>query len=364
MSGLELGFSVYLGDTFDEAYIDDMLQYGFRYIFTSLQIPEDNHETYLSRLKQLAAINGQRAQIIADVNGQTLKALGLSLNHPETIQEAGIDMIRLDEAVDMDSLADFVEAKHAVMLNASTDAFQILRELSDRAISQENILVAHNYYPRPDTGLDCKFFQQINARLKGAFPEIQIMAFVPGTQMRGPIYRGLPTLEDHRQRHPLAAAVELEADLCDIACIGDSKLDNFIVKQFDAYFRMNRVLLRTQLSTDSPYLGVYHNRPDVARDVVRAVEARKTFTAPVPPHNVVERRKGSVTLDNQLYGRYMNELQIAKCDLPKDEAVNVLGYVDTRDLDCINMIGSNTAFELVSNEEESHGHSQDDNGTT
>lgn len=354
--GLDLGFSVYLGEAFDETYIDKMLNHGFRYIFTSLQIPEDDQDTYLTRLKQLAVINGNRAQIIADVNGQTLRQLGLSLSAPESIRDVGIDIVRLDEAVDINSLAEYVEAKYSVMLNASTDAFQILRELSDRAISQENILVAHNYYPRPDTGLERTFFQHINERLKGAFPEIQIMAFVPGTQLRGPIYRGLPTLEDHRQYHPLAAAVELEEDLCDIACVGDSQIDDFMIHQFDTYFRLNRVVLRTNLSSDSKYLGTYHNRPDVARDVVRAIEARKTFTEEVSPHNVVERRKGAVTIDNALYGRYMNELQIVRCDLPKDEAVNVLGYVDARDLDCINMIGSNTAFEFVSVEEESHGH--------
>lgn len=45
--GLDLGFSVYLGEAFDETYIDKMLNHGFRYIFTSLQIPEDNQDTYL-----------------------------------------------------------------------------------------------------------------------------------------------------------------------------------------------------------------------------------------------------------------------------------------------------------------------------
>ncbi|MHD0396650.1 MupG family TIM beta-alpha barrel fold protein [Staphylococcus simulans] len=353
---MDLGFSVYLGEAFDEAYIEKMLNHGFRYIFTSLQIPEDNHELYLTRLKQLAAINAQRAQIIADVNGQTLQKLGLPLNEPEAIRDAGIDIIRLDEAVDITQLADYVEAKHPIMLNASTDAFHILRALSDRAISQENILVAHNYYPRPDTGLDRTFFQHVNERLKGAYPEIQIMAFVPGTQLRGPIYRGLPTLEAHRMYHPLAGAVELEHDLCDIVCIGDSQIDDFLIHQFETYFSLNRVVLRTNLSSDSPYLGIYHNRPDVARDVVRTMEARQTFTEHVSQSHVVERRKGAVTLDNALYGRYMNELQIVRRDLPKDEAVNILGYVDEQDLDCIDMIGSNTAFEFVSIEEESHGH--------
>lgn len=352
---MELGFSVYLGEPFDEDYIETMLDQGCRYIFTSLQIPEEDEKVYLTRLAQLAQINAHRARIIADVNTDTLARLDLSLEDPQGIEDAGIDIVRLDEGAELDVLAEYVEQKHAVMLNASTDAFRILRALSDRAISQENILVAHNYYPRHETGLDRSFFQHINERLKGAFPEIQIMAFVQGTKLRGPIYRGLPTLEAHRNMHPLAAASELESDLCDIACIGDSQIDAFLIKQFNHYVKQRKVLLRTDLNQESPYLGTYHNRLDVARDVVRAEEARRQFKDEVIPQNAVERPTGTITLDNHLYGRYMNELQITRTDLPADAAVNVLGHIEPKDIDCLNLIASGTAFQLIGREEEDHG---------
>lgn len=343
---MQLGFSVYLGEEFDETYIETMLNKGFRYIFTSLQIPEEDQTQYLKRLEQLSVLNQERAEVIADMNRATFEQLGLSLADPSSIKDAGIDIIRLDEAVDIDQLADYVEDEHPIMLNASTDAFPILRELNDRGISQENVYVAHNYYPRPNTGLDTALFKHINERLKGAYPELQIMAFVPGTTFRGPIHRGLPTLETHRYAHPLASAYELEMMLTDVVCIGDIKINDFMIDQFFHYATEDTVWLRTDLSEDSSFLQTYTNRPDVARDVVRAQESRTTFKNQVEPANAVERPRGSVTLDNNLYGRYMNELEITRRDLPVDAAVNVLGHVIEDDLDCIQLIQSGTAFKL------------------
>ncbi|PKE22857.1 DUF871 domain-containing protein, partial [Macrococcoides caseolyticum] len=60
-----LGFSVYLGETFDELYIETMLNHGFKYVFTSLQIPEENSELYFDRLKALKLLVGDKAEIIA-----------------------------------------------------------------------------------------------------------------------------------------------------------------------------------------------------------------------------------------------------------------------------------------------------------
>lgn len=352
---MQLGFSVYLSETFDEDYIERMLSHGFKYLFTSLQIPEEDASKRLERLAQLAEINAHRAQIIVDVNGQTFDDLGFSLKQLETIKDAGIDIIRFDILENVDLIAEYVETGNPIMLNASTNAFQILRALNDRAISVENVYVAHNYYPRPNTGLDKVFFEHINERLKGAFPEVNVMAFVPGTKLRGPLYRGLPTLEDHRLMHPLLASYELELMLCDIACIGDSQINPFMMEQFNQYHLKGTVLLRTDLAQGNPYAKTYHNRPDVSRDVVRAVESRQTFTEHVTPSNTVERPKGTITLDNERYARYMNELQITRTDLPDDAAVNVLGHVQKEDRDCIRLIQSGTAFSLREKEEDGNG---------
>lgn len=51
-----LGFSVYLGEPLNKEYILKMIGKGYRYIFTSLQIPEENEETKLTYLGELCQL--------------------------------------------------------------------------------------------------------------------------------------------------------------------------------------------------------------------------------------------------------------------------------------------------------------------
>nr|WP_263314782.1 MupG family TIM beta-alpha barrel fold protein [Mammaliicoccus sp. Marseille-Q6498] len=344
-----LGFSVYLGERFDESYIESMLCDGFKYIFTSLQIPEDDQSLYLTQLKKLHSIVGDRAEIIADANPDTFKKLGLSYDEPGSIREAGIDFIRLDISLDVNEIVSLLnEVK--VVCNASTDAISLLHRLKEKHVDLSKVMVAHNYYPRPETGLARDFFISQNEKIKNDFPDVSIMAFVPGTKLRGPIFKGLPTLEDHRNIHPLVAAYDLLKCGVDDICIGDSYIDESILFQFKSYFQNGIVSLH--VNSESEHLNdvigrTFHNRKDEARDVVRAEEARQTFRNEVNPHNTTERVRGAITLDNVKYGRYMNELQIVKVHLERNEAVNVIGQVCEKDLDCINMIGSGQAFQFI-----------------
>ena len=44
-------------------------------------------------------------------------------------------------------------------------------------------------------------------------------------------------------------------------------------------------------------------------------------------YNCIERKIGSLTIDNYKYARYSGEIQITKRDYGKDERVNVIGNV-------------------------------------
>ena len=52
---------------------------------------------------------------------------------------------------------------------------------------------------------------------------------------------------------------------------------------------------------------------------------------PVFPVNTTNRGIGSITMNNNGYGRYRGEVQITLCDLPADERVNVIGQVVEED---------------------------------
>ena len=344
-----LGFSVYLGEPFDKTYIETMLNEGAKYVFTSLQIPEDDPMLYLTKLKELNKIVNGRAEIIADANPKTFKTLGLSYKKPTTLKDAGIDFIRLDISLEIEDIISLLNEVN-VVCNASTDAVELLYQLKAKDIDLSKVMVAHNYYPRPETGLENEFFISKNKEIRDVFPDVKIMAFVPGTKLRGPIFRGLPTLESHRNIHPLYAAYQLLKYDIDVVCIGDTSIDLDIINQFHDYF--NNGIVSLYIEEETPALKdvtgrIFHNRKDQARDVVRAEEARMSFQGEVKPDNTTERVKGTVTLDNLKYGRYMNELQIVKKDLEANEAVNVIGRVSSSNLDCINMIGAGQAFQFI-----------------
>ena len=50
------------------------------------------------------------------------------------------------------------------------------------------------------------------------------------------------------------------------------------------------------------------------KDEIATIESEQTEARPV----------GTVTIDNEKYGRYMGEIQVTLVDLPKDEKVNTI----------------------------------------
>ena len=54
----------------------------------------------------------------------------------------------------------------------------------------------------------------------------------------------------------------------------------------------------------------------------------------------------AITIDNELYGRYAGEMQIATHDLLVDEKVNVVGMVVEEDLSLLPYVGAGKMFQL------------------
>ena len=80
----------------------------------------------------------------------------------------------------------------------------------DALAGVEGLVGWHNFYPRPGTGLDGGYY----ARQSRLFTSrgLRLLAFVPGeVTRRAPLYRGLPTLEEHRHRDAYTSAVRLRA---------------------------------------------------------------------------------------------------------------------------------------------------------
>ncbi|WEV39538.1 MupG family TIM beta-alpha barrel fold protein [Lactobacillus sp. ESL0684] len=349
-----LGFSMYLGRDLtaqDYNYLLAMHNAGFATVFTSLQIPEDDAGVVLTRLGELTKwCKNLDIDIVADVSQEGLARMGLSLENFEQIQQLNLTGLRIDDGVDASLIAKLSRSM-PIALNASTITSSEITALREHGADFDHLQAWHNYYPRPESGLDANWFKQKNAWLHKQ--NLQTMGFIGGdSTKRGPIYAGLPTLEKQRGENPLAAMLELQQLNCDHVFVGDAALSSEAIASFTDYLKNDTLTLH--LAKELPELSsqVWHNRPDVARDVVRLVEGRKRQSFDVTPQSEsLPRPIGTITCDNSRYLRYQGELQITKKDLPADERVNVLGRVVTADLPILAQIdaGRRLTFKVAKN---------------
>ena len=348
-----LGVSIYLSKERvkkQEEWLKVAKKNGFSSIFTSLHIPEDDPGTY----KELIQILGKQAlenemELMVDVSPKSLHHLGMTYENVEELVEWGITGLRMDYGITPKEIAR-VSHKMKVALNASTITDSFWKELITEKIQVENVEAWHNFYPRPETGLAKSFLQKQNKYLHEC--GIKTMAFIPGDgEKRGPLYEGLPTLEKHRYMRPLEAYLELVQE-CDVdkVLIGDISGSIESVQEI-AIASSGIIPVRYQSfinDSDTVQLleRVHTNRLDPARDVIRSVESREENKVVLQPMHTIARKKGSITIDNELYGRYAGEMQIVIKDLPKDEKVNVVGMVVEEDVSLLPYVGAGKKFQL------------------
>ena len=345
-----LGFSIYLNRDLtadDYNYILAMRNAGLTTIFTSLHIPEDDPKVILKRLAELTKwCKNLETAVIADVSESGMARLGLALENEEQIESLGLTGLRIDDGVSPATVAKLSQ-KMPVALNASTINEDDVTALREHGANFENLQAWHNFYPRPETGLDSNWLKAKNDWLHHM--NLETMAFVAGDAvLRGPIHAGLPTLEKQRGENPLAAMLELKRLACDHVFIGDASLSVQMIDSFKNYIKQQIITLRIDKNLPELFNSEWHNRPDVARDVVRLTEGRSRQLFNVAPQeNPEARSRGTITCDNTKYLRYQGELQITKRDLPADEKINVLGHVVADDLPLLNQIGAGQSIIFI-----------------
>lgn len=309
------------------SYMDRMRNHGFLTIFTSLQIPEEAPEDLLEPLGRIGKFAEEHhMQLMVDVSPRTFRNFSLA-----QLKEQGVTGLRIDNGMDNTEIAALTQ-DWQVALNASTIDPALLDDLRTKGADFTALEAWHNYYPRPETGLEWHTFRAQNEWLQSQ--GLKVGAFIPGDgRLRGPLHEGLPTLEQHRQQTPFASYLELITEgAVDLVVIGDLSLSDWTLSQFVAW-QEGVVLLGVDDQLPSHvWDDLHHNRPDIARDVIRSEDARRHFKGTIAPQRCISRPRGAITLDNEHYKRYQGELQIVLHPLPADERVNVIGYVAEKDL--------------------------------
>ncbi|MFK9091827.1 MupG family TIM beta-alpha barrel fold protein [Bacillus salipaludis] len=332
-----IGISFYLNDPLAEERIALAGKMGVKRAFTSLHIPEESGDL-AERAKQLLRVAKEAGiEVYADVSLKTPAHLGLDSLF--ALKSLGVIGLRLDDFFAHETILALAE-EFKLALNASILFEEDVRALLEGGLTADQLLAWHNFYPRRETGLADSFFQSQN-ELFGRYG-IPVSAYIPGDgEKRGPLFEGLPTLEGHRGADPYLAALELFSAGVEDVYIGDPEVSVALLEKLIDFDGHRRVSIRVE----GFQAGEFRLRPDFSRDVLRLMETRSAEA--VVPENTHVRPVGTITRDNDRYGRYRGEVQITLHDLPADERVNVVGRVVEDDLPLLSLLNPGQVVKLI-----------------
>ncbi len=315
---MNTGISIYFSSGMEknERLIKKAIKSGVKYAFTSLHIPEETGIDYRSDvLKLLSMCREGGLNLIVDVGPETLEKF--ETDSIAELKELGITHVRLDYGFDAKETVE-ISKDYYVVFNASTIMEEELMEWKKYGADFTRFTACHNFYPKQFTALSLKQTKEMNLRLQ--YLGFTTMAFVPGNlELRGPLFEGLPTVEEHRGRKDqvLLNMLELFYDgSCDVVLIGDVDVEERDWKDIQC---LSQDYVELKADILSPYEFVrdiiHHDRPDSSEYVIRHEN-----------HSQV-RKQGSISTSNENYLRYMGELEIARVDLPGEDRVNIIGQV-------------------------------------
>lgn len=357
---MKIGISLYPGLTKPpmpyKAYFKELTDYGISRVFTSLHIPETNVSALQQELHaMLTAAKQYDLDVIADVSPKTCALLEMEELNPMTLQDLGITTARLDFGFSVEKTALFSQAMN-IQLNASTIQPAYLAALRQGGADFSHIDSLHNFYPRPYTGLSAAFVQEKTKLLHDA--GISVGAFVAGeTEKRGPLYEGLPTLEDHRHQDVSFAGRHLAALGVDSIYIGDA---NPTSPELEALSQLTQVkgdtmILKARLLSKDwrmqDFLSqTFTARLDEAAYTLRTQESRSLLDGyVVEPDEATSRDRtvGDITVDNVNFLRYMGEVEIILKDIPKETRTTIAARVVPEDIPLLPYITAGKKFRFL-----------------
>ena len=316
-------------------------------VFLSLHISEEFDASFCQRAEEVChALADMGFRIIADVSVKTVAQFGCA-DLTELAEKLRLWALRIDYGFSREEIITMAE-KMPVVLNASTTSPEDARAIAAKG---RCVMAMHNFYPRPETGLDADYLRETTEALQKA--GLKVLAFIPGdTRKRGPVFEGLPTLEAHRNILPSAAFADLTMNYgMEAVFVGDPGISQREIDRIDRFCREGILSIPCQIQEDWQHLyhQVFTCRMDSPKRLVRFQESR-TYSCQGPttePANCVPRIRGSLTIDNLRYGRYSGEIMLVRSDLPADDRVNVIGHVPENALLLLDLIGRGRKFTLV-----------------
>lgn len=351
-----LGASIYLSEdiNYNLAYLDQMHEYGVKTIFTSLHLEGVNsHDTRQKVEKISEKLRENNQELMVDISSKTMELFDLEFDQlKDFFKSLSIGALRIDYGFSIEEI-EKLSRDFAIVLNASTIDVDYANNLKKAGLDLSKVIVCHNFYPRLDTGLSRESFREKNEFLKDLGFKIQ--AFIPGDKIRrGPFKEGLPTIEDQRDINPFLAYVELKEDFAiDEILLGDIAMSDEALANIMAFEKEKIINLKIKEIITMPealkdmFYDIHTNRSDYSDRVVRSTITRVKIKEGIKAESNLKRDAGTITIDNEKYGRYNGELQITMVDLDEDVRVNVIGYLEDSYIGLLRYIKNKYKFRFI-----------------
>lgn len=371
MSKTRLGVSLYPErSTFekDVAYLERAANRGFDVLFIAL-LPgkggaaelKAQYGPLLNRAKELGF------EISADVNPMVFDRLGVNASFfrgqidLSLFADLGVDVLRLDIGLSDIEMAFLSKNRWGikVCVNAAA-AYDPIDHVIRAGGDPEMLVGCMNYYPHRYTGVSieryCRARDVWNAH--GLRFQTFVTSQAPGQFGPWPVTEGLPTCEDHRDL-PMGVQVKhlLMMGGVDDIVVGNAYADD---EELDAMAaaRDEALCLKVRCVEGLPeaqrlLLGcAMSKRGDSGDYLIRTLETRIGNASPIVPFNTVDIHRGDVLIDNDLYGQYSGEVQIARREMKNSGKTNVAGHIDADEVFLIDVIrgGQSFGFTLVDDE--------------
>ena len=343
-----IGISLYPDKTTkqqDEEYLTKAWTLGFRMVFMSfLQIDINDPLRSINRIKESSCMASDMGFSVAlDIHPMVFQYLPCKSDDLAYFHDMKVSTLRLDSGIDGKTEAMMTRNPYGIHIeiNMSNDT-HMLESILDYRPDKTRLCGSHNFYPQRFTGLSRKRFLH-NSRhfqqhhIKGAaFITSQCASITPW-----PIDAGLCTLEDHRDlpiqvqaRHMkmmgmvdtiiIANAYASDEELQAVSAVEKEMIDCLHVTFFEeaTAFEMQIVLAE------------HEYRGDTSDYVIRSSKGRMKYrNESIPAHRTVrDIHKGDILVLNDDYMQYKAEIQIALCDRPGDEKINVVGHIVREEL--------------------------------
>lgn len=375
-----LGISIYpdvasVNDIY--AYIQKASKADFKRVFSSMFSVADTNENVIKMFTDMSAKCHECNLLMSvDVNPELFERLGVKPTDLSLFKQIGIDILRMDMSYGLDGDVEVINNKEGIQIefNASALKPSYIKQLIEKGAKKDNILVSHNFYPQPYTGMKWEKFLRVSKEFKEV--GIRVGAFVSSHAQNthgvwDSIY-GLPSVE--KMRHlPIDLQVRemLATDVIDEIMIGnafasDEEFDSikeaispvepnmtyleklpfasFFMKQEMPQVKKVKVDLNKDI-TDIEKEVLLNFFPhidmgDSSEWIWRNRIPRFFFHGQIAQRKVSQKEfvRGDVVMVNNEYEHYSSEVQVVLIPIVNDGTRNLIGHISVQEMELFELI--------------------------